>query len=168
MTHALRRPAAASGPGLVRHDHFQVAWNTTDMDRAKAIFHERHGVREWRRLEGPLPQGGKVHMEIAWAGGVMYELLWAEGPGSEVFRAGLPSEGFGLRPHHLGYYVPTIEAWDAVRKDVERAGLKVLHETNVPGFLQAIIVEEPDLGLFLEYLFPEEGGIQFFETSPSN
>lgn len=170
MTRALRRPdaAAGTGPGLVRHDHFQIAWNTTDMDRAMAVFERRHGVREWRRLEGPLPQGGKVRMEIGWAGGVMYELLCAEGPGAEVFRAGLPDQGFAMRPHHLGYYVPTAEAWDAVLREVEQAGLKVLHATSVPGFLQAIIVEEPDLGLFLEYIFPDEAGIQFFETSPSN
>jgi hypothetical protein len=170
MTRTLRRPDAAlsSGPGLVRHDHFQIAWNTTDMDRALAIFEQRHGVKEWRRLEGPMPQGGKVRMEIGWAGGVMYELLWAEGPGSDIFRSGLPAEGFAVRPHHLGYYVPTAEAWDAVQKDVEHAGLKVVHTTHVPGFLQAIIVEEPDLGLFLEYIFPEAGGMQFFETAPSN
>jgi Glyoxalase/Bleomycin resistance protein/Dioxygenase superfamily len=170
MSQALRRPepASSTGPGLVRHDHFQIAWNTTDMDRAKAIFAERHGVKEWRTLAGPTAQGGKVHMEIGWAGGVMYELLWGEGPGTDVFRAGLPEQGFALRPHHLGYHVPTAEAWDAVRREVERQGLKVLHSTHVPGFLQAIIVEEPDLGLFLEYIFPEEAGIQFFETSPSN
>ena len=170
MTHALRRPQALSNAasGLVRHDHFQVAWNTTDIERAKAIFAERHGVKEWRVLKGPTAQGGQVHMEIGWAGGIMYELLWGEGPGSDVFRAGLPDQGFAMRPHHLGYYVPTPEAWEAVHRDVEVAGLKVLHATNVPGFLQAIIVEEPDLGLFLEYIFPEEGGIQFFETSPSN
>lgn len=170
MAHALRRPATAddAGPGLVRHNHFQVAWNTTDMERAKQIFAERHGVREWRVLAGPTAQGGKVHMEIGWAGGTMYELLWGEGPGAEVFRAGLPAEGFALRPHHLGYYVPTPEAWAAVQQDVARLGLKVLHATNVPDFLQAIIVEEPDLGLYLEYIFPQEGGIQFFESSPNN
>lgn len=170
MKDALSRPVAAYAPGagLFRHDHFQIAYATTDMDRALALFGERFGVKAFRRLEGELPAGGRIRMEIGWAGGVMYELLWAEGPGPDVFRRGLPSEGFAINPHHLGYYVPTAEAWEAVQKEVADAGFKLLHSTDVPGFLKAIIVEAPGVGQLLEYIYPEAGGVQFFETAPSN
>jgi hypothetical protein len=167
---ALTRPAQTFGPGagLFRNDHFQIAYNTNDMDKAVALFGERYGIKEFQKLEGPTPSGGQVRMYIAWAGGVMYELLWAEGPGTEVFRAGLPAEGFAIRPHHLGYYVPTEEAWNDLLAEIERTGRKIVHTTHVPGFLRAIIVEQPELGHFLEYILPEAGGIQFFETAPSN
>ena len=170
MKTLLTRPQTVFGPGagLFRNDHFQIAYNTTDMDRAIATFSRRFGVKEFAALEGDMPAGGRVRMRIGWAGGVMYELIWAEGPGSDVFRAGLPAEGFGLRPHHLGYYVPTAEAWTSLRNEVEREGLKVVHDTDVPGFLKAIIVEDPGLGHFLEYIYPEAGGIAFFENAPSN
>ena len=170
MKDVLSRPANvfAPGAGLFRNGHFQIAYNTTDMDCAVAYFARQFGMKEFRRLEGNLPAGGRVRMEIGWAGGVMYELLWAEGPGSDVFRAGLPVEGFAIRPHHLGYYVSTAEAWDAVQREVERAGLKVVHATDVPGFLKAIIVEEPELGHFLEYIYPEANGVAFFENAPNN
>lgn len=170
MKQALSRPEPryASGAGLFRNDHFQMAYATTDIERAKALFAERYGVREWRPLEGPLPAGGKIHIELGWAGGAMYELVQADGPGSEVFRAGLPAEGFALRHHHLGYYVPTAEAWAALKAEIERQGLKVLHVTDVPGFLQAIIIDTPELGHYLEYIFPEAAGVDFFEGTPSN
>jgi catechol 2,3-dioxygenase-like lactoylglutathione lyase family enzyme len=170
MTPALGRPDARFDPGagLFRNDHFQIAYATTDMDRAVALFGERFGVKEFSRLEGALPAGGQIRMEIGWAGGVMYELLWAEGPGSEVFRRGLPDAGFAITPHHLGYYVPTAEAWAAVQREVAEAGFPVLNTTDVPGFLKAIIVEAPSFGQLLEYIFPEPGGVQFFEAAPSN
>jgi hypothetical protein len=170
MKDVLARPAPriAPGAGLFRNDHFQIAYNTTDMDRAVALFARRFGIKEFRRLEGPLSAGGKVRMEIAWAGGVMYELIWAEGAGSDVFRAGLPTDGFAMRVHHLGYHVPSAAAWDAVQRDVQKENLKILHSTNVSGFLKAIIVEDTDLGHFLEYIYPEAGGIAFFENAPNN
>jgi hypothetical protein len=170
MTVELQRPQGAYGPGagLFRNDHFQIAYATTDMDRALALFAERYGVTKFSRLEGPNAAGGRVRMEIGWAGGVMYELLWAEGPGTEVFRAGLPSEGFAIRPHHLGYRVADAEGWAAILNEVEAKRLKVLHSTDVPGFLKAIIVEDPDLGHFLEYILPEPGGLAFFEQAPTN
>ncbi|CAN7457653.1 VOC family protein [Phenylobacterium sp. LjRoot225] len=168
MKEALSRPDATYGSGLFRNDHFQIAYATTDLDRALALFGERFGVKEFRSMDGDLAAGGKIRMRIGWAGGVMYELLWAEGPGSEVFRHGLPAEGFAITPHHLGYYVPTAEAWDAVQEEIAAAGFKVLHSTDVPGFLKAIIVEAPGFGQLLEYILPEAGGLQFFETAPSN
>jgi catechol 2,3-dioxygenase-like lactoylglutathione lyase family enzyme len=170
MKSALTRPEPryAPGSGLFRNDHFQIAYATNDMDRAVALFTERFGIREFRRLAGPTAAGGQVRMEIGWGGGVMYELLWAEGPGSEIFRAGLPQSGFAIRPHHLGYHVPTAEAWEAVQQEIEATGMKIVHRTAIPGFLQAVIVDDTELGHFLEYIFPEDGGVQFFETAPSN
>jgi catechol 2,3-dioxygenase-like lactoylglutathione lyase family enzyme len=170
MKDIVNRPVTlfAPGAGLFRNDHFQIAYNTTDMDRAVALFAKRFGVKEFRRLEGGMPAGGRIRMEIGWAGGVMIELVWAEGPGSEIFRAALPEEGFATRLHHLGYHVPTAEGWDAVQKEVKREGLKVVHTTDIPGFLKAIIVEDSELGHFLEYIYPDAGGIAFFEGAPNN
>ena len=170
MKHALSRPAPvyAPGAGLLRNDHFQMAYATTDIDRACALFEQRYGIKEWRRLEGPLAAGGQIRIELGWAGGTMYELVWAEGPGSEVFSAGLPTEGFAVKHHHLGFYVPTAEAFEAIKAEVAAQGLKILHITDVPGFMQAIIVDTPELGHYLEYLFPAEAGVAFFEGTPSN
>ncbi len=170
MDNGLGRPVPIyeAGAGLMRNEHFQIAYATTDMDRACALFAEHFGIKEFRRLEGALPEGGHIRMEIAWAGGTMYELVCAQGAGAGIFRTGLPDDGFGLRVHHLGYYVPNAEAWQAVLDEIESSGRKVVRETNVPGFLQARIVEASELGHYLEYIFPDVGGVAFFEGAPNN
>jgi hypothetical protein len=166
---ALTRPHPhfAPGSGLVRNELFQIAYATNDMDRACAIFAERFGVKEFRRLEGALPEGGHVRMEIGWAGAMMYELVCATGPGGEVFRTCLPSEGFAIRPHHLGYFLPSAEAWEAVLREIADSGRKIARETDIPGYLKAVIVEAPELGHYLEYILPEAAGVAFFEGAPN-
>lgn len=170
MTLTLSRPAPLPGPGagLMRSEVFQIAYATNDMDRACAIFAEQFGVKAFRRLEGALPEGGHVRMEIGWASGMMYELVCASGAGGDVFRTHLPEEGFAIRLHHLGYFLPSAEAWEAVLKEIKASGRVIARETSIPGFLKAVIVEAPELGHYLEYILPEPGGLEFFQGAPNN
>lgn len=161
-------PILAPGAGLVRHELFQVAYATNDMDRACEIFAQSLGVKAFRRLEGPTAEGGHVRMEIGWAGGTMYELVSGTGPGTEVFRSVLPVDGFAIRPHHLGYFVQSAEAWEAVLAELARNGRTIARDTNIPGFLKAVIVEAPELGHYLEYILPDAGGLAFFQDAPNN
>jgi hypothetical protein len=169
MDTVLTRPAArfAPGMGLYRNDLFQIAYVTNDIEWALKVFADRYGVKEWRRLEGDLAAGGRIRVEFGWAGGALFEVTQATGPGSELYQQGLPAEA-AIRFHHLGYVIPDQAAWDAFLKEIEEGAVKVFTTTNVPGFLQARIVEAPDLGHYIEYIFPEAGGVQFFETAPSN
>jgi hypothetical protein len=119
-------------------------------------------------MEGELKEGGHIRVEFGWAGGMLYELTQADGPGSELYRQALPDDGFAIRFHHLGYFIPTEAAWRAVLAEIETSGVKVFTATSVPGFLQARIVEAPELGHYIEYVFPEAGGVAFFQGAPSN
>lgn len=166
----LNRPAPLLGPGsgLMRNELFQIAYATTDMDRAKEVFAAKFGVRDFSKLEGPLPEGGQVRMEISWASGMMYELICAKGAGSDIFNTYLPKDGFAVTVHHLGYCVPTPEAWDAINAEIARDGRKIVRNTDIPGFLKAIIVEAPELNHYLEYILPDAGGLAFFNNAPNN
>ena len=83
----LRRPLPIVDPasGVLRAEHFQIAYATNDIDRAQAILANRYGIGAFRRLEGPLAAGGQIRVELAWVGPVMYELLTASGPGSAIY-----------------------------------------------------------------------------------
>jgi hypothetical protein len=160
-------PAAATG--LMRHEHFQIAYATNDIDRACGIFSDRFGVRTFRRLEGALPDGGHIRIELAWVGTIMYELLTAHGPGSEIFRYRMPQgEEFFIRHHHLGYLIRDQAGWDALDADAQRCGRQVLGKNTTPGFLSRCFVDAPELGHLLEYIFPEQAGIDFFQAVPGN
>lgn len=60
--------------GLYRHDLFQVAYVTNDIERALQVFADRYGVKEWRRMEGDLKEGGHIRVEFGWAGGSLAAL----------------------------------------------------------------------------------------------
>ena len=162
-------------PGLEFHflpgqgnDLFQIAYVTNDIERALGVFAEQYGVKEWRRMEGELKDGGHIRVEFGWAGGSLFEVTEATGAGSELYRQGLPADEFAIRFHHLGFIVQSADDWQALLKEIDTGGVKVVNETNVPGFLQARIVEAPNLGHWIEYIFPEAGGLAFFQGSPSN
>jgi hypothetical protein len=166
----LKRPAptCAPGAGLYRNDHCQIAYVTNDIERALALFRDTYGVREYKRLEGDMPAGGHIRVEFAWAGGALIEITEATGPGSELFRIGLPDGEFAVRFHHLGYFVHDEKAWAALEAEIESKALTVRSKGLVPGFTRTCIVEAPGLGHFIEYILPEAGGVAFFESVPAN
>jgi catechol 2,3-dioxygenase-like lactoylglutathione lyase family enzyme len=170
MNSLVNRPNAilAPGNGLLRNDCFQVAYATNDVERACSVFGQRFGVREFRRLEGQLPAGGHIRVELAWAGGTMYELFQCEGPGSAFFNSVLPPEGFAIRHHHLGFFVRDMQGWEAVHREIKEGGWTLHSNSYNAGFLRACIVEVPELGHYLEYILPEPAGAGFFATVPSN
>lgn len=162
-------PTSPFSAGLLGRDHFQVAYATNDIARAKALFAERYGLSRFAPLGGPLPEGGEIQVELAWAGGVMIELLTASGPGSQVYVENLPTDRFAIRHHHLGYLVQDAAGWRALRSAIEGGGWTVRVDQEIPGFMRQIFIKAPELGHLLEYLWPEPAGHAFlFETVPVN
>jgi hypothetical protein len=166
----MQRPDATCNPaaGLLRSDHFQMAYATNDIERARALFQDRYGIKAFRRLDGPLPAGGHIHIELAWSGSIMYELLTADGPGSELFIGRLPTDEFAIRHHHLGFLIHNEQQWNALLAEIRRGGWAMPSISHNPGFMQSCFVEVPDLGHYFEYLFPEPAGLAFFESVPGN
>ncbi len=158
------RPAlhADLSQGLLRAEHFQVAYATSDIDQAQALFRERYGIAHWTRLEGQLPAGGQMRVELAWVGTVMYELMWSSGPGSAIYMDRLPSaQGFQLKHHHLGYLLDEA-GWQQLMQTVDREGHSMPHVSHNTGFMKSCFVDAPELGHYLEYICPEEAGRAFF------
>lgn len=169
-SHSMKRPELHLDPavGLLCTEHFQVAYATNDMERACDFFRQRLGVREFRRLEGTMPSGGHIHVELAWVGNTMYELMCAEGPGSELYMSKLPADDFAIRHHHLGFLIHSDEQWQKLLTTVERDGWTLLSKSHTPGFMRSCFVDVPELGHYFEYLFPEPAGLEFFEDVPSH
>lgn len=170
MTNILKRPASAFDPGrgLLRAEHFQMAYATNDIDRACALFSDRYGIAEFRRLEGQMPSGGHIRVELAWVGTIMYELLTANGPGAELYVGRLPQGDFAIRHHHLGFLIQDQAQWDALQDEVARRGWSMPYRNHNAGFMRSCFVDVPELGHYFEYIFPEPAGLAFFEGVPGN
>lgn len=170
MTRVVKRPPkiVKPGDGLLRNDHCQIAYVTNDLARARAVFSERYGITDYLHFPADLPAGGHLDLALAWAGGVMYELVEAEGPGSEFYTDRLPADRFAIRHHHLGYFVETKQGWDALMQEIERGRWAVAFRNDLPGFLSACYIEAPEMEHYLEYVYCEPGGAALFDRVPNN
>lgn len=168
MPYKLTRPPADfdAGSGLLLLEHFQMAYVTNDIDKARALFRDRLGIREFCRLEGELPGGGYIEAEFAWVGTLMYELICAEGPGAEIYTGRLPdTNDFVIKHHHLGFLVQNQAQWDAVQADVARNNWRIASRGTNP-LVEVCFVEVPALEHYLEYLFATPAGLSFFDNVP--
>jgi extradiol dioxygenase family protein len=151
---------------LLRNDHFQIAYATNDIARARDVFSGRYGLREYQNIEGEMPGDGYIRVSLAWSGGTMFELVQAEGPAGAFYNRKMPSEGFAIYHHHFGYFIQSEAEWEALKAEIERGGWPVVARFNQPGTLEAWYIEVPELGHFLEFIYPEPAGLAFFESVP--
>jgi hypothetical protein len=170
MTSVVKRPPVIlrPGDGLLHNDHCQISYVTNDLDRARAIFSQRYGIRDYLHFPADTPAGGHLDLALAWAGGVMYELVQARGPGTAFYTDRLPADEFAIRHHHLGYFVQTKSGWDALMDEIERGRWTVAFRNDLPGFLSACYIEAPEMGHYLEYMYCEADGVALFESVPSS
>jgi hypothetical protein len=155
--------------GLLHAEHFQIAWATNDMAQAQAVFADRYGVAHWTSLAGALPAGGAIHVELAWVGGVMIELMTACGEGAHIYMHRLPNApGFQLKLHHHGHLLSDAAQWDALMASVAEKGHDMPHVSHSAGLMRSCFIDAPELGHYLEYLWPEPAGLAFFENVARN
>lgn len=155
--------------GLLLATHFQIAWATNDIDAAQRIFSDRYGICNWTRLEGQIPAGGNIRVELAWVGPVMYELMMASGDGSAIYMDRLANKaGFHMQLHHHGYMLDGDADWDSLLAEVSAKGHHMPHVSHNNGFMKSCFVDAPELGHYLEYICPEPAGRAFFENVARN
>jgi hypothetical protein len=179
MADLLARPPVlpSGGDGYLSKMHFQVAYVTSDLERAKAVFSERFGITGYTELGGEddvagayvdTTDGDYLKVALAWAGGTMYELIEARGPSWTFYHSRLPAEDFAIRHHHLGYLLQTEEEWQALTAQIEHEGREVLLQARMPNFMSAIYIDAPELGHYLEYILPDPEGVEFFSNVPKS
>ena len=170
MPYKLARPPADfdAGNGLLQLEQFQMAYVTNDIEKAGELFRQQLGIREFTRLEGKTAGGGYIRAGFAWGGTLMYELIQAEGPGSDIFSGHLPAtDAFAIRHHHLGFLVQNRAQWDAVQANATRAGLDIVSYSSNP-LVDVCFVAVPACGHYLEYLFATAAGMEFFDNVSRN
>jgi hypothetical protein len=168
MEYLLDRPAPCCNPadGLLLAEHFQMAYVTNDGEQARHLFGSHLGIRQFSRLEGPLKAGGYIQAEFAWVGSIMYEIICASGPGSEIYMDRLSQgDGFALKHHHLGYLLHSRAQWDAMTAKASARGWAIPYHSINP-LVEVCFVDATQLGHYLEYFLPKQAGLDFFNRVP--
>ena len=118
----------------------QIAYVTTDFDRALSEFAAQYGVPTWLQLRNLEIETGKdrscrAHVALAYVGATQLEVIQALGGDDTVYRHGLPEQGYAVRLNHLAQLIDTEAEFEAIHDGhvyVEQAnvGLKLLCQAN--------------------------------------
>lgn len=143
--------------------HIQHSYATTDIQRAKLVFAEDHGDLTWFDLNATLPlsvpANGQMQLKIALTtiGGVEIELIQPiAGDAATIYTELLPTTGFGLVLHHLGYeVVGPRENWDQFRAGIDTEKYPVILEGGVYGTKFVYLDARQRLGHYSEYIWFE-------------
>ena len=168
MSAMIKRPPLPSAPGLLCKEHSHSAWVTNDLDRALEIFARRYGVGKCTFIEGEGPEGGRIKVAFAWAGGQVLEIISASGPGFEFYNELLPDNEFAIRFHHLGFVIHEEAEWQQLEKELKDGGWPIAFSTLTGEFIDAYYIEAPELGHYLEYVRPFQAGDDFYNSVPVN
>lgn len=144
--------------GLVLGQAFQTAYVTTDMDRALSVFDQRFGVKQFLRSGRrtiPLETGGQMTMDIAlaWMGDSMLEIIHPLADNVAVYADWLPKEGFGLRFHHVGVRLNSMQEWQQMLQEIRTRDHEICFQLTASNTKALYIDTAAALGHYVEYLF---------------
>jgi hypothetical protein len=168
MSAMIERTPLPSAHGMLCKEHSHSAWVTNDLDRALEIFARRYGVNKYSFIEGETPEGGKIRVAFAWAGGQVLEIIAAIGPGFEFYNEVLPADEFAIRFHHLGFIVHDESDWKQLEQELRDGGWPIAYSTLTGNFIDAYYIKAPELDHYLEYVRPFQAGNDFYNAVPVN
>tara|TARA_A100001391_G_scaffold160929_3_gene119717 strand:- start:2770 stop:3279 length:510 start_codon:yes stop_codon:yes gene_type:complete len=156
-------------------NNFQVAYVTTDIDRAVAVFRERFGIPDmlvWRdvSIDVTTPTGAGtsvMSVAFAWVGDLMYEVIEPISGPVDFYRQHLQGDGFQIAFHHLGFeIVGERDDWERFRDEVSASRtLPVTGPADYP--IQFIYSDETAvLGHYHEYVWFGPGGKESMADIP--
>ncbi len=162
-----RPPAAAKPAGSLGFELFQTAYVVRDLDAAMKTFKDNFGLGEFTMLPmPPMADGASMRIALAWTAGHQIELIEAKGPGLELYTDWM-LEGRNIRQHHFGYLIRDDAEWAALEKKLKDEGRDYVSAGD-GGICLFIYVDAPELGHYLEFVYPNAEGKAFFEQVAAN
>ncbi len=139
--------------------HYQNAYVTHDIEAAKDILRKRFNIDHYIQFEPNMPfttpQGLKqVHVKacLAWTGGLQIELIEPIDGYIDDYVSFLPRDRTDPTPrfHHIAV---RREDQQAMRQEIERLGLPLAFEGEVPGLLFIYLDARQSVGHYFEYVW---------------
>ena len=108
---------------------FQIAYVTTDLERAIAVFRDQQGVAEIAVFEDFTLDvaGGRdavINVGLAYVGDVQLEIIEPVTGDVDLYRTWLPDE-FAVRHHHFCHRLDSVAELEAVQGRYEQSGVTI-------------------------------------------
>ena len=139
--------------------HYQNAYVTHDLDAAMELLTDRYGLKDYIVFEPDMilktPQGDKessVRAALAWAGGLNIELIQPVSGHLDHYLPYLPTDRNDPTPrfHHVAV---RRDDEQAMRDEIDRLGLPLAFEGQVPGLIFIYLDARASLGHYFEYVW---------------
>ena len=149
--------------------HYQNAYVTHDLDKAKALLTERYGLTDYVTFEPDMilktPDGDKpsaVRAAFGWAGGLQIELIQPVSGFVDHYTPFLPSDKSDATPrfHHMAVRRDDL---DQMRAEIGRLGVPLAFEGSVPGLVFIYLDARATLGHYLEYIWADKAGWEMMQ-----
>lgn len=146
---------------------YQNAYVTTDLDQALEMFKSTYGVPSFLVMASDMGvrcrgQDGRMNVRLALSNlnGVQIEVIEAGEGCIDLYREGLPAEGFGLAHHHVAMKVlGTLDDWNSWRAQAADSDRGFVLEGQVGDTARwAYLDDKRRLGHYTEYLWTADGG----------
>lgn len=161
-----RPPRAAHAKGSLGYEIFQNAYIVRDLEAGMAAF-AKYGIADFTVLPMPeMPEGTVMRIALAWTAGHQIELIQASGPGVELHGTWL-REGQDIALHHFGYFINSDEEWAELEARLAAEGRPYVSSGDA-GICKFIYVDAPELGHYLEFVYPSESGRALFGSVAAN
>jgi Glyoxalase/Bleomycin resistance protein/Dioxygenase superfamily len=153
----------------------QIGYATTDCKEAVKRYGERYNVGNFLLLpntESTISPGrtATINVALAFVKGTMIELIEPAGGADTIYREVLPTSGFAVRHHHLGYGMFNEAEWDSKQQEIERQKISVVLSGEAPGVMRYQYIDvRADIGHYVEYLYYlGQGGQELLKAIPRN
>lgn len=144
--------------------HYQNAYVTHDLDRAMEMLSQRYGLKDYVVFEPEMvlktPEGEKsasLRAALAWTGGLQIELIQPLTGYNDHYSPYLPKDRSDPTPqfHHMAVRRDDLAA---MRAEIDKLGLKLAFEGEVPGLTYIYLDARETLGHYLEYVWATPEG----------
>jgi hypothetical protein len=153
----------------------QIGYATTDCAEAVRRYAERYGVSKFLLMPNTesIIAPGKVailNVALAFVNDTMIEFIEPVSGSDAIYRDVLPSGGFAIRHHHLGYSMFSEAEWQAKQREIERQKIEVVLSGESPDVIRYQYIDlRDDVGHYVEYLYYlGRGGRELLEAIPRN
>ncbi|MDR2856548.1 MAG: VOC family protein [Novosphingobium sp.] len=149
---------------MFMRNHYQNAYITHDIDKAKRLVTDRWGIRDYILFEPDMvlqspagPKQASVRVALGWCDHVQIELIQPVMGWTDPYACVLPADRTDAVPrfHHIAVRRDD-EA--AMRREIAELGLPVVFEGSVPGLVFIYLDARESLGHFFEYVWADAAG----------
>lgn len=167
--------SAAIAPLVDPFNFFQIAYVTSDVDRATAELGKLYGIPRFQILRDLRLGTGKgvlhAHFALAFIDEQQIEVIQPLGGDDRLYREALTESGFIMRLHHFGHRVTSAPAWKRIVAAVQTSGLAVpvqslFPDPNAPMMHFMYVDARETLGHYLELMYQTEAGRHMFADVP--